>query len=155
MHVDVDLIAIAFEKQQGEGKRRRGHQVVIRRRNGMQQQAIADEALVDENVDRVTIALLHLRARDEAAQLKRLGGRLLGLAPEFGDGLGRRHPRRWNAQLPPARSQVHEFVEHLAAEHLIDALPLIGGGGDVQQIRAAVHETECFVGMGQAVVSDQ
>jgi hypothetical protein len=49
MHVDVHLFGIAFEKQQRERKGGGRHQVVIRRGNRVQQQAVANQAAVHEN----------------------------------------------------------------------------------------------------------
>ena len=65
----------------------------------MQQQPVANQPLVYENENRIAIALLHLRARDEAAEPECLAGRLLGLAAEFGDGFRWRHVR-WRQHQP-------------------------------------------------------
>ena len=69
---------VAFQEQQRERKRRRRNQVVIRRGKRVQQQAVADEAAVDENVNRIAVALLHLRPREEAREAEGAGGRLVG-----------------------------------------------------------------------------
>ena len=48
MHVHVDFFGVAIQKQQREGITGRRHQVVIRGRNRVQQQAVAYQAAVDE-----------------------------------------------------------------------------------------------------------
>ena len=68
MHVHVHLFAIAIQEQQRERIAGRRHQVVIGRRKRVQQQAVADQPAVDEQVDRIAVELLHLRAGNEAAQ---------------------------------------------------------------------------------------
>ena len=86
--------AVAFEKQQRERVGRRRHQVVIRRGERVQQQAVANQPAVHEDEDRIAVALLHLRPRNEAAQAERARGRLVRLLLILGDGFGRRHAGR-------------------------------------------------------------
>ncbi len=77
----------------------------------MQQQPVADQAAVDEQVDRVAVALLHLRPGNEAAERKHaLGGLLVVAAP------GHEH-------LPFLEPQIDQVFEHLRAEYLVHALP--------------------------------
>src|SRR5581483_1886948 len=117
-------VAIAFQEKQREWKRRCRHQIVIGRRYCVQQQAIANQPAIHEDVDRVAIPLLHLRARDEAAQKEGFGRRLLGLAAELRDRLRWRHPRWRKTQFALAYPQIYQIFEDLAAENLVDTLAL-------------------------------
>src|ERR1700733_10228 len=88
MHVHVYLLWVAFQEEESERVRRSGHQVVISRREGMQQQPVANQPAIDENENRIPIALLHLRAREEASEAKSAYRRLVRFAAILGDSLG-------------------------------------------------------------------
>ena len=89
----------------------------------MQQQPVPDQAAVDERENGIPVAFLDLRAGNKAGEAKDAAGRIVRLAAVFGNGFGRRNRRRWQQQLPLAVSEIHQFVERLASEYLIDALP--------------------------------
>ncbi len=139
MDVDIHLFAIAFEKQQREREAGCRHQIVIGGGERVQNQAVADEASVDEDIDGIAVVLLHLRARNEAVQ-NELPRRLVG----FGhlEGLA-------------VVGQFDDVVEQLAAEDLEDALAQGGDRRGVRQVDAAVPELEGFIGMREAVVRDE
>ncbi len=122
----------------------------------MQQQTVANQAAVDENVDGIAIALLHLRAGEEAGEAEgaRWAGRS-GLAAILGDGFGGRHVGRRNEHFALARADFHQFVEHLAAEDLIDALSQRADRGHVEQFGGTAGEFERLIGMRQAVMRNQ
>ena len=123
VHVHVHFLGVAFQEQQRERIGRRRHQVVIRRGERVQQQAVADQPAVHENENGIAIALLHLRPREKA----RSGGTRAMAAPPARSGT-RRSPgwtaarRRGNRQILLAHADLHQFIEHLAAEDLVDAL---------------------------------
>src|SRR5689334_1113664 len=77
VHVNVDFLEIALEKQQRKGITRRRHQVVIGGRQRVQQEAVTNQAPVDEQINRIAIETLHLRAADEAAQAEAARASLL------------------------------------------------------------------------------
>src|SRR5262249_14833378 len=116
MHVDVDLLAIALEKQQRKRIAGVRHEIVIRRGDGMQQQLVANQTAVDEGENRIAIALLDLRTGDKTREAKDAAGWIVRLAPKLGDGFGWRDRRRWQEQLPLAAPQLDQLVESLASE---------------------------------------
>src|ERR1019366_7113182 len=79
VYVDIHLFGVAFQEEQREWVGRRWHQVVIRRGERVQHQAVANQAPVDEDVYRIAIGLLHLRAREKAVEPEAPHGRVLGL----------------------------------------------------------------------------
>ena len=136
MHVDVHLFGVALQKQQRERIARGRHQVVIRRGKRVQHQAVADQAAVDENVDRIAIRFLNLRPREKAGEPEAAERRLLGLrAAVFGDGLRRRHAGRRQEEIALAHADLHQLVQNLAAENLVDALLHAGDRRHPQQFR--------------------
>ena len=146
VHVDVHLLRVALEEQQRERIRRRRHQVVIRRGERVQQQAVANQAAVDEDEDRIAIALLHLRAREEAAQAERARARLAVARLRVG--------RQQQSSLSRAPISTRSSSSP-AAEHLVDALLQGRDRRDVQQLGRAAGELQGLVGMRQAVVRHQ
>ena len=122
----------------------------------MQHQAVADQPPVDEDVDRIAIGLLHLRAREEAVEAKAAEGRILGLgAAVFGNRLRRRHAGRRQKEIPLAHADLHQFVQNLAAENLVDALLHAGHGSDAEQLGGPGAQAETLIRMRQAVVRHQ
>ena len=94
MHVHVHLFGVAIQKQQREGITRRRHQVVIRGRNRVQQQAVANQPAVDEQVNRIAVELLHLRTADESPQPEAARELRLVRARSAYSGRGRDRPDR-------------------------------------------------------------
>ena len=122
MHVDVHLFGVAFEKQQRERIGRGRHQVVIGGGERVQQQAVANQPAVHENVDRIAIGLLHLRAARKSRSAG-MCGRAARPAPSgTRPRLRGRHGGRRHEQLLLAIADLHQLLEHLAAEDLVDAL---------------------------------
>ena len=68
MHVDVDFGKRHLEEQQDYGIDRWRHDVAVRLGKRMLYDAVANEASVDEDENRVAIELLDLWARDEAVE---------------------------------------------------------------------------------------
>ncbi len=135
MHVHVDFFQIAIEKQQRERIARRRHQVVIRGRNRVQQQAVANQAAVDEQINRIAIHLLHLRAADEAAQAEMPRDRIPWIAIVNRE-----------LQIAALIAQIEQIFQHLAAEDLKHALAQRGDRRNVQQIGVVVAQQKALAG---------
>src|SRR5215471_11442055 len=110
MNVDIDFFRIAIQKQQCEGETRRRHQVVIRRRYSVQKQPVPDQSSVDEQINRISIQLLDLRAADKSTQTE---PPLQGLFALF----------RGKRQVAPMIAQIQQIVQDLASKDLKHALP--------------------------------
>src|SRR5436309_14183610 len=86
--------------------------VAIGLMKGVQDQLVADETLVDEDVDATVVGALDFRTRGETGDGK--GGFLFfGVKRRFGDGR-----TKWRGEC----GDFDQFVERLAAEELIDAV---------------------------------
>ena len=121
----------------------------------MHQKAVANEAAVHEDVDRVAIRLLDLWARKEAAEAEEASGRLIRLAAKLGDGVRRRDVGRREEELSFVESNFNQIVERLAAEDLIDAFLQGGDGRYVKQFGGPAQQLKRFIGMRKAVVGDE
>ena len=158
MHVDVDLFGVALEEQERKWVRTRGHEIVVRRGDGMEQQTVANQAAIDEDIDGIAVPLLHLRAREEAREAKEARRWVVvvgGFAAIVGDGLGGGHAGRRKEHFPLAYADFHKLVEHLATEYLVHALLHGADRSDVQQFRGTAGEDECLFGVRQAVMRDE
>ena len=126
MHVDVDFGERHLEEQQDYGIDRWRHDVAVRLGKRMLYDAVANEASVDEDENRVAIELLDLRARDEAVQADLTG---IGLVLLFIIFLHLAAPRRRLRQSGVNERQQgaerDELVERLLAEDLVDALRMV------------------------------
>ena len=67
MHVDIDLFGRHFQKQQDDRKRGRRNDVAISLDHRVNDQPVAHQAAVDEEIDRVAVELLQLRLGDKSA----------------------------------------------------------------------------------------
>ena len=121
----------------------------------MQQQAVPDQAAVDEQEDRIAIGLLDLGPRNESGEAKHAAGRILRLSSKLGDGFGRRHVRRRQQQLALAAFQLDQLLQRLAAEYLVDALAQGRDRCDVQKLAASGYQLKSLAGMRQAVMRGQ
>src|SRR5215469_588888 len=126
MHVDVDFGERHLEEQQDYGIDRWRHDVAVRLGKRMLYDAVANEAPVDEDENRVAIELLDLRARDEAVQADLTGNGLvlrfiifLRLAAPW------RRLRQSGVSERPQGAERDELVERLLAEDLVDALRVV------------------------------
>ena len=146
MHVHIHLFGVAIQEQQRERIAGRRHQVVIRSRDRVQQQAVANQTAVHKQVNRIAIELLHLRAAHESPQPEAPGQRMF--------------PRRsillkGHVQVPVAITEVEKIVQNAAAEDLEDALAQRRDGRNTQQFSIIVPKHEGLAGMRQAVVCNQ
>ena len=64
--IDVDFVRRHFEEEKDNGERSGRNDVAISLHDGMQDEAIADKALVDKDVNRIAVQLLERGAGDEA-----------------------------------------------------------------------------------------
>ena len=73
MDVDVDLFGGHLEKEQDDGEAGGRKDVAVGLGEGVEDEAIADEAAVDEDVDRVAVEFLELGFGDEAGDAEEAG----------------------------------------------------------------------------------
>ena len=71
VHVHVHFLVRQIEKKQRHGKHARRHDVAIRLANRVEQQAVAHQAAIHENVDPVAVDALYFGARGEARHANR------------------------------------------------------------------------------------
>ncbi len=137
MDVDVHFLAIAIQEKERERVTGRRHQVMIGRRKRVQQQAIADEAAVDEQEDRIAVQLLNLRRGDKSAQCEDALRALIGFD---------------HIEFALEDVQIDQLFERLSAEHLINSLAQGRDRSDIKQYAGAVPKLEGFLRMRQAIV---
>ena len=149
--VDVDLLRGHLEEEEDYGERCWRDDVAVGVGERVEDELVADEALVDEDVDGVAIELLELGLGDEAgdAEIAGRGRGVVGVAlPGWGlgdAGVGEVHL---------GGGGEHE-VEGVAAEDLEEAVSCVGNcGGDEQGLRGGV-ELEVAGGVGESVVGDE
>ncbi len=94
MHVDVHFFGRHFKEEQHDRKAGGRNDVAIGLGDGVQQQAVADEPLVDEDVDGIAIELLQFGLGIEAAERAGCPGRVRGSSGSFFHGGGSGRPAR-------------------------------------------------------------
>src|ERR1019366_9392225 len=112
----------------------------IGRGERVHQQAIANQAAVDEKIDRITVELLHLRSADEAAQAELAAAFITFFALSL-------LLREFAGQI----AEIDQILQRIAAEYLKDALAQRRHRRDVQQIDVVVAQLKTFRRMRQAV----
>ncbi len=161
VHIDVDFAAGQVEEQQHHRVDGWRQNVAISLGDGVLDEAVADQASVDEDINRIAVEFLDFRFGDETVQA------------EFAKGWGRFcsffacYPwlrllaaPRWGLRQADAFQRLqggdgNQLVQNLFSENLVHALAVTryrrryqhGVGGGVQ--------LEMLVGMGQGVVRDQ
>ena len=151
MDVDVDLLRRHLQKEQDDGKGRRRQNIAIGFAHGMHEQAVADEAPIDEGVDRVAVELLQLRLGGEAADPHEAGvGRLIVRVP-----LPRRRLRQARAFKVDLRGEGKQVIQNLFAEDLKDTLRRPFDRGRNQQRMGRGVQLKMLAGVSQRVVGDQ
>ena len=106
MNVHVHFLGGQIEKEQDRGKHRGRQNVAVGFVNRVQDQAVAHQPPVHENVNSIAVAALHVGPRSKPAH-HQFGGALLG--GEFGFGDRGAHGRG-------NRQDLKQFFERLAAE---------------------------------------
>ena len=147
MHVHVDFFGRHFEEEQHDGKAGGRNDVAVGLGDGVQQQPIADEALVHEDVDRVAIELLQLRLGVEAGEAQSAGiaGGLVGIV------LPRRRLGQAGVRQRRLCGDGQQLGQRLFAEDLVDALGRARHGrrGD-DAYGVAESSSKCFSGWASA-----
>ncbi len=117
----------------------------------MQQQPVADEALVHEDVDRIAIQLLQFRLRIKAAepQRPRLSRRFIGIF------FPRRRFRQSHMRKRRFRGQRQQLPKRLFAEDLINAFGRARDGRRGNNRVARRNQLEVLLRMRQRVMSHQ
>src|ERR1700761_6853768 len=71
MNVDVNLLRRHFEIEKNDGIRSRRENVAVGLRECMQDELVADQALIDKDVNGVAVEFLQLGFGDEASETKK------------------------------------------------------------------------------------
>jgi hypothetical protein len=113
--------------------------------NRVEDQSIADEAAIDEDVDAIAVGALDFGARGEAVDTD-AGAFFVGLEFGFGDG---------GAECGGGGGDFDELVERLLAEELVDAIGEAFDGRTIDDLLRRRGEDELFGGIGERVVRDE
>src|SRR5664280_448570 len=152
MHVDVNLGEGHLQEQQHDRENRRRNDVAVSLGEGVLHHAIANQAAIDEDENRVAVKLLDLRPRNKAVKFYVSGNRrfvVFFVAPP------RRRLRQSHARQRQQRAQRNQLIERLLAKHLVDTLRVAGHGrGDQHGVGRGV-QLPVHLGMGQGVVRYQ
>jgi hypothetical protein len=149
--VDVDLLRGHLEEEKDDGEAGGREDVAVGLAEGVEDELVADEALVDEDVDGVAIEFLQLGLGDEAgeAEVAGFGRRVVGFALP-GRGLG---------QAGAGEVELGGGGEHVVAgvfaEDLEEAVGGVGHGGRDEECLCCGVELEVFDGMNEGVVGDE
>src|SRR5208282_1168306 len=167
MHIDVDFGSRHLDKKQNHRKYRRRQDVAIGLGDGVLNEAVANQASIHENVNRIAIQLLDFRLGNKTVQphfakivwrghscprTVALGG---GLVNRYAAASPRRRLRQSEAFQRLHRRERNQLVESFASEHLIDALAMIGHGRRDQQGVCRRVQLEMLLWMRQGVVGYQ
>ena len=123
--VDVDLLRGHLEEEQDDGKAGWWEDVAVGLAEGVEDELVADEALVDEDVDGVAIEFLQLGLGDEAgeAEVAGIGWGVVELALP-----GRRLGEAGSGEIELGGDGEH-VVAGVFAEDLEEAVGGVGYGG--------------------------
>ncbi len=149
--VDVDLLRGHLEEEKDDGEGGGWKDVAVGLAERVEDELVADEALVDEDVDGVAIEFLQLGLGDEAGEAEVAGfGRSVVCVAL---------PGWWFGKAGAGEVELGGGGEHVVAgvfaEDLEEAVGGVGyGGGDEECLRRRV-EFEVFCGMGEGVVGDE
>ena len=128
MNVYIDFFRRQLEKEQHDGKGCGRQDVSIGIRDGVEEQAVAHEAAIDEGVDGIAIELFELGLGGEARQPQMAGdGRLVVLIL-----LPRRRCREADALELDFGGDGQQVIESFLAEDLEDAVCGLGDGRRLQ-----------------------
>src|SRR5579863_464971 len=159
MNIDVHFRRRHFEEQQDDRVDRGWNDVAVGLGERVLDKAVANQASVDEDVNRIAVQLLDLGLRHKAVEAH-LAGRSTGIPAAFIFFLWLLPPPWWGLREAYALEFLHggdgdQLVESFFAEDLIDAFAVSrdrrgdqhGAGGRVQ--------FEMFFGMSESVVGDE
>jgi hypothetical protein len=149
--VDVDLFRRHFKEEEDNGERCGRKNVAIGLADGVQEGAVADEALVYEDVDGVAVELLQFGFGVEAGEAEGTRGRL-------GDGWVLL-PGGWFREAGVVERGLcgngEELGEGVGAEDLVDALGGAGDRGSHEQGVGSGEEFEVLFWVDEGVVGDE
>src|SRR5580693_7215548 len=159
MDVDIDLAGRQFEKQQHYRVDRGRNDVAICLSESVLDEAVANQAAVDEDENRIAIQLLDFGFRDEAVETHLAGLGWAGRIAVLIFLLFLASPRRRLGQAY-ALARLHgcerdQLVEGLFAEDLIDALAVSRYWRGYQHGVGGGMQFKMFFGMGQRVMRYQ
>ena len=149
--VDVDLLRGHLEEEQDDGVAGGREDIAVGLGERVEDELVADEALIDKDVDGVAIEFLQLRLGDEAgdAEVAGVGGDVVGVTLP-----GRRLGEPGAGEVHLGGSGKHE-VEGVFAEDLEEAFASVGDGGCDEQCLCCRVELEVTHGMSEGVVGDE
>src|SRR5437870_4984431 len=154
MDVDIHFAVGQFEEKQHYRKNSWRQDVAISLGECVLNEAVTDQAAVDEDVDRVAVEFLNLGLRDEAVYAQ-----FAGISGTFRFVFFRAAPRRrlWQADLFQRLHGRHrnQLVENLLPKNLINALAVARYRGRDQHGVGSRVQLEVLVRMRQRVLRDQ
>ena len=177
VHIDVHFAAGQIEKQQHHRENRGRQDVAVGLDDGVLDQAVADQASVDEDVDRVAVEFLDFGLGDKAVHaefaevwrildqlaswtLLRLDWLLFSVPASRGRGRPRhtslffaapgRRLRQADAFERLHRGDRNQLVENFFAENLVHALAVSRTGGATSMALVAECSSKCLSGWASA-----
>ena len=151
MDVDVDFLRRHLEEEEDDGIGRWRDDVAIGLRECVQDELVADETLVDEDVHRVAVELLELRLGDEAGDAEEtwFGWRVVEVALPW-----RRLGKTSAGEVYLCCRREH-VVGGFLAEDLEEAVGGVGNRWCGEESLCGAVELEVFGGMSERVVGDE
>ena len=169
VHIDVHFAAGQIEKQQHHRENRGRQDVAVSLDDGVLDQAVADQASIDEDVNRVAVQLLDFGFGDKAVHPEFAEAGTSSSASSLVTGFSRAgRPRHSSSLAAPGRrlrqadafQRLHrgngnQLVEDFLAENLVHALAVSRNRRRHQHGVGGGMQFEMLVGMGQRVVRHQ
>ena len=145
MHVDVDFVVGHLQKKQRRGKNCRRQDVAIGLVNSVENQPVAHQPTVHENVDSIAIHPLYVWARRKSTYRQRCFF-FLRLECWLGDGRAEGSRNRWNFD---------QLFQRLPSEELIHAVGQLFRGRTVNDFLCRRRENKLLRWIRQRVMRDQ
>ena len=151
VYVDIDLFRGHLKEQEDDGETGGRNDVAVGLSDAVDEQAVADKALVDKDLDGVAVVLLEFRLGVEAGEAE-VSGIADGLIGVFlpGGRLGQAAMGKGTL-----RGNWEQLGEGVFAEDLVDALGGAGDGGRGDDGVGGGGELEVFLRMDEGVVGDE
>ena len=145
MHVDVDFAVRHFEKKQRRGKNGRRQNVAIGFVNRVQNQPVAHQAAVHENINSIAVQPLHFGPRSKTGDGQRCFF-FFGIEFRLGDRRAERRGDGWN---------LYQLFESLSSKELVGAVGQFFSGRGVDDFLRWRGENKLFAGIRERVVRDE
>jgi hypothetical protein len=151
MNVDVNLLRRHLKIKEDYGIRSRRENIAVGLRECMEDELVPDQALIDEDIDRVAIELLQLGFGDEASEAKETGvGCNVVLFALPGRGL-----RQTDAsEVKFGRSGEH-VVAGLSAKDLEEAVCAVANSGGYKESLRGGVKFKVFCGVDEGIMRDE